>query len=168
MLLDDVDRAIAELADLLTRIEACDPSQAPDGPERTYVHRNALVAQAVGAARRAGLAVGLDRDPTDAERPDVIFVGLPTGQVSWHVPADVIPADLPAWPHGYDGHTHAHKTARIAAYCAGVRNGGQPDALAADGYTITGGIRQDGATVTARGTRAGVGVSDVTSRTGPR
>ncbi|MEV4826439.1 hypothetical protein [Micromonospora sp. NPDC049274] len=49
---------------------------------------------------------GVGHDPTDP-RPVVVYLELPTGQVSWH---------LPAHPAGWDGHSTTAKYARAQAF----------------------------------------------------
>lgn len=82
-----------------------DPSRAGAGPGADYGKRNAAVWTAAGYAAAAGLAVGMDFDPHDPVHPVVLYVELPTGQVSWHLPAHSRP---------YDGHSTAEKYERLA------------------------------------------------------
>lgn len=71
-----------------------------------YDQRNALVYHALLAALACGIPAGIRIDPAESEWP-VVFIELPDGQVSWH---------LPQHPHPWDGHTTAEKHARIEAY----------------------------------------------------
>lgn len=87
----------------------CDPSRPGTEVEETpdnYRLRNAYVYQALGFAAAAGLPCGIDIDGTQPDWP-IVYIGLPTGQVSWHVPV---------YPDDYDGHTTEEKYERIAAY----------------------------------------------------
>ncbi len=95
-------------------IAAIDPSRihgthAPDTATiaARYAHRNALILSALGHAARAGLPAGIGVDPADTTHPIVVYIQLPTGQVSWH---------LPTHPQPFDGHTAQQKYHRIAAY----------------------------------------------------
>ena len=75
-----------------------------------YDERNRLTYLAIGEAAKLGLPVGFRLDPQEPEWP-VVFIELPTGQVSWHVPQH---------PREWDGHTTRQKNERIDAYRAEV------------------------------------------------
>ncbi|MFI6134038.1 hypothetical protein [Micromonospora sp. NPDC051141] len=102
----------ARLAGILAAIAAIDPSRhghtGPDTPEITaaYARRNALIWTALALAQEAGVPAGVGHDPTDP-RPVVVYLELPTGQVSWH---------LPAHPAAWDGHSTTAKYERVAAF----------------------------------------------------
>ncbi|WP_053065427.1 hypothetical protein [Micromonospora sp. RV43] len=110
--LNQVAPARDRLAGVLTEIAALDPSRhghtGPDTPQITaaYARRNALIWTALALAHEAGVPAGVGHDPTDP-RPVVVYLELPTGQVSWH---------LPAHPAGWDGHSTPAKYARVAAF----------------------------------------------------
>lgn len=96
----------------LSVIAQIDPSRraatGPDTPavEALYAHRNTLVLTALALARQAGIPAGIGHDPHDVH-PVVVYLQLPTGQVSWH---------LPAHAAGFDGHSTAAKYQRIYAF----------------------------------------------------
>jgi len=71
-----------------------------------YAARYPLVWQALHLALDAGLAAGVRIDPAEPEWP-VVYINLPTGQVSWH---------MPQHPVAYDGHSTDEKYARVRAY----------------------------------------------------
>jgi hypothetical protein len=96
----------SHLAAILRAIENCDPSQHPELPEAAYAVRNQLVWHALVAANEAGIEAGIGWDERDPH-PVVVYLELPTGQCSWHLPAHPVP---------YDGHTHEQKAGRIKAY----------------------------------------------------
>lgn len=85
------------LAQLLFEIEAADMD---------YPKRYGLVLRAMGAALKAGFDVGIRVDPVDPEWP-VVYIELPDGQVSWHMPQ-----------HGreWDGHDTITKYKRCRAF----------------------------------------------------
>lgn len=86
--------------------------------ERLYAERNACVVAIVRLARNAGHRAGLRVDLEQPEWP-VVSVELPTGQVSWHLPASLIADELPELePHAqsWDGHDSAEKYRRLLAY----------------------------------------------------
>ena len=74
--------------------------------EKDYTTRNALVLHAFTAALAAGYEAGWRCDPQEPEWP-VVYLELPTGQVSWH---------LPQHPRAWDGHTTEQKYERCRAY----------------------------------------------------
>lgn len=73
-----------------------------------YQTRYVLVFQAVPLALQCGYAAGIRIDPAEPEWP-VVYIELPTGQVSWH---------MPQFDPAFDGHTTDEKFARIRAYLA--------------------------------------------------
>lgn len=87
------------LAQLLAEIEASDAD---------YQTRYGLVWRAAGAAAKAGLSVGARLDPSEPDWP-VIYIELPDGQVSWH---------MPKHDREWDGHTTDTKYERCHAYAA--------------------------------------------------
>lgn len=74
--------------------------------EGRYEARNAKVIDALSLAQHLGYQVGVRHDPAEPGWP-VVYIELPTGQVSWH---------LPAHERGWDGHTSDEKYERIRAY----------------------------------------------------
>lgn len=83
-----------------------------------YAIRGALVWRAVALAASMGMPVGvsLDPRPVDPRYPMVVYLELPTGQVSWH---------MPAHPHVWDGHTTPAKFDRIQLWTDGVVTAGR-------------------------------------------
>ena len=71
-----------------------------------YEKRYDLVLDALSQARNAGYAAGIRLDPADPEWP-VVYIELPTGQVSWH---------LPQHPQPWDGHDTPEKYRRCRAF----------------------------------------------------
>ena len=84
-----------------------------------YPVRYGLVLHAMAAAHSAGYRTGIAIDPAEPAWP-VVYIELPTGQVSWHMPA-----------HGdaYDGHTTSEKYFRVQRWIHHVDNerGPNPD-----------------------------------------
>jgi hypothetical protein len=76
--------------------------------DQDYARRYPLVLQAMTAAVQVGYAAGVGLDPNEPDWP-VVYIELPTGQVSWYMPAHPVP---------YDGHSTAEKHQRIADYRA--------------------------------------------------
>lgn len=82
-----------------------------------YAERNQLVAH---LASRYDSAIGID--PNEPDWP-VIYIELPTGQVSWHINRDELPVfDGVPWNHNreveikWDGHTTEEKYGRLNAH----------------------------------------------------
>lgn len=73
----------------------------------TYNVRNDLIWHAIVFARIAGYEVGIRIDPLQPEWP-VVFIELPNGQISWHMPQHV---------HLWDNHTTEQKWERIEEFC---------------------------------------------------
>ncbi len=75
-----------------------------------FAERYELVFACIHAAIQLGYPAGFQLDPNEPGWP-VAFIELPTGQVSWH---------MPAHPNPYDGHSVAEKYARIGDYGSSV------------------------------------------------
>lgn len=75
-----------------------------------YDARYPLVFRAVALALAAGYAAGIRIDQADPEWP-VVYIELPTGSVSWHVPQHPVP---------WDGHTTEEKYRRIREFVGSV------------------------------------------------
>lgn len=106
MQLPTVPRA-KQLAEVLALIAHADGELLQREVDETdYALRNALIWHAAVLAMQQGYAVGIRFDPADPSWP-VIFIELPTGQISWHLPQ-----------HGtvWDGHTRDEKYSRIFAF----------------------------------------------------
>jgi len=81
-----------------------------------YADRNRAACLAALLAHALGLRAGLrDADPQEPGWSKCVFIELPTGQVSWHVPDEELPrfAALPVFEAEWDGHTNEEKTERI-------------------------------------------------------
>jgi len=85
-----------------------------------YEIRERLVWQALDQALKAGLSAGVAFDPGEPNWP-VVYLDLPTGQVSWH---------QPMYGRGWDGHTTDEKYRRIDAYVASQRAWAEAEAAA--------------------------------------
>lgn len=70
-----------------------------------YDRRYGLVLKAIHLAHELGWRAGFGLDPAEPDWP-VAYIELPTGQVSWH---------MPAHPDSWDGHTTEEKFERIRA-----------------------------------------------------
>jgi hypothetical protein len=90
---------------------------------KVYSERNACVAMAVAMARRLGYRVGM-RITIDHNWP-IIFIDLPSGQVSWHVSREdfiaYFPNDMDEYGGVYDGHDTNQKYERLVRYATNSR-----------------------------------------------
>lgn len=105
-LLDELDRSLPHGADDIW-------------PEDVSLRRNILVWQVAFDAINAGLTAGVSEE----ENWPVVYIELPTGQVSWHVPTCERPpgCEVPTKPgYEWDGHTREEKARRISEYLSGV------------------------------------------------
>lgn len=95
-----------------------------------YAERANVVALAVEMARRLGYPIGA---LNDANEPGwvVVYIELPTGQVSWHYSADdflrCFPRGLLAHERAWDSHDTATKYARCAALHTQHGEGGREE-----------------------------------------
>ena len=70
--------------------------------EGNYTARNSLVFKSLIKAQEIGYQAGIRIDPSEPEWP-VVFIELPTGQVSWHIPQHT---------QSWDGHNKEEKYER--------------------------------------------------------
>lgn len=103
--LPDYRQEIAILAETLMEIEKHD---------QDYDIRYSAVLMAMVYAHMVGYKTGIAIDPKEPDWP-VVYIELPTGQVSWH---------MPAHPVAYDGHTTDEKYQRIQTFVSALRKGG--------------------------------------------
>jgi hypothetical protein len=99
--------AIERLVDLLLQIEQNDTN---------YDIRYGLVFAAVHEALQAGYSAGIALDPAQPDWP-LVYIQLPTGQISWH---------MPGFPSPYDGHTTEEKYQRIREFAYYYRGNTDP------------------------------------------
>jgi hypothetical protein len=74
-----------------------------DKHDKDYGVRYGLVLHALHLAHELGMPAGVRIDPGEPEWP-VVYIELPTGQVSWH---------MPEHPIDFDGHDSAMKSQRV-------------------------------------------------------
>jgi hypothetical protein len=85
-----------------------------------YTDRNLLAQLAAQLAERLGYRVWMG---TDSKEPDwpVLFIELPTGQVSYHLPRSEIVIKLEPEAAPWDGHSTDEKWRRIRLYLEQAR-----------------------------------------------
>jgi hypothetical protein len=84
-----------------------------DSMEEAYLDRNQLVQAMAKMAVKLGYNAGIKHDP---EWP-IIYIELPTGQVSWHIPRKELIVELPEYSGVWDNHDLDEKRKRIEEYC---------------------------------------------------
>lgn len=90
--------------------------------EGLYTERAQCVLALARAAKAAGCVVGFRNDPAldevEAARWPVLFLDLPTGQVSWHMAAEDrrSASDIGDYSGEWDRHDTAEKYRRLAAW----------------------------------------------------
>ena len=87
------------LAECLDEIHVCEALES-------YGQRNKLVLVAMTLALDLGMNAGVRIDPKEQEWP-VVFIDLPTGQVSWHIKQ---------YGNEWDGHSTDEKYKRCDEY----------------------------------------------------
>jgi hypothetical protein len=82
-----------------------------------YQDRNLVVQLAAILAQRLGFQVWVGVDKDEPDWP-VIYIDLPTGQVSWHIPQHELIAKLNPSEEKWDGHSPEEKQQRIREFLA--------------------------------------------------
>jgi phosphodiesterase/alkaline phosphatase D-like protein len=85
-------------------------SQTESSPDQAYHDRNLVVQLAAKLAIQCGLKAGIRE--RQGQWP-ILYIDLPTGQVSWHIPADELIPGLPDFPDSWDGHDLKTKRNRL-------------------------------------------------------
>ena len=77
--------------------------------DEAYLDRNLCVQALAKMAQKLGFNTGIKEDP---EWP-VLYIDLPTGQVSWHIREKELLIDLPEYNGKWDGHDLQEKRRRL-------------------------------------------------------
>ena len=85
-------------------------SQTESSPDQAYHDRNLVVQLAAKLAIQCGLKAGIRE--RQGQWP-ILYIDLPTGQVSWHIPKDELIPGLPDFPDSWDGHDLKTKRNRL-------------------------------------------------------
>jgi hypothetical protein len=80
---------------------------AIEANDTNYPARYGLVLRALDLAVQAGLSAGLGVDPKQPDWPIVVYIELPTGQVSWHMRQHLVE---------WDGHDTVEKYRRCREF----------------------------------------------------
>lgn len=104
------------MAELQARLAAARPAETElfkrvlgriEQYDSDYGRRYPLVLTALATAGYLGVPAGVNIDPSEPHWPGVVYIDLPTGQVSWHIPF---------YPYPWDGHSTPEKYERIRRY----------------------------------------------------
>ena len=82
-------------------------------PDEAYLDRNLAVQVLARMAKELHYRVGIKDE--DTEWP-IIYIELPTGQVSWHIPAKELVGDFMETVLQWDGHDVGIKRQRLVDY----------------------------------------------------
>lgn len=119
---NDIDLICKEYASVVLRdvLNAYEDRRVPDqsnSKEEAYIDRNLVVQGFARLVIENGFLVGVKK--TDPEWP-IIYVELPTGQISYHIPAKELVVDLPEFDATWDGHSLEEKRDRLKAFLGGA------------------------------------------------
>lgn len=84
-------------------------------PEEAYFDRNMAVQVLTKMANQLGYNIGIKDDP---EWP-ILYIDLPTGQVSWHIPRNELIGTYPKYTGKWDGHDVEEKRNRLIKFLEG-------------------------------------------------
>jgi len=84
-------------------------------PDEAYFDRNQAVMLAARLASKLGYRVGVAEDK-DEPGWTLLYIDLPTGQVSWHIPDDELIEDWQPYAGVWDGHSVGEKRQRIVDF----------------------------------------------------
>ncbi|MHB1708778.1 MAG: hypothetical protein ACYCT2_04800 [Thermoplasmataceae archaeon] len=88
-------------------------SNFESAPDEAYLDRNLVVQAMAKMALQLGYKVGVRE--RGKEWP-ILYVDLPTGQVSWHIPASELAGGFQDYEGEWDGHDVQEKRGRLRKY----------------------------------------------------
>ena len=86
-----------------------------------YQERNRVVQALAKMAMELGYKVGIKEDPEDYCYV-ILYIDLPTGQVSWHIDTNDLVTEFPTYEGQWDSHDTNEKYARLEKYTSGKGN----------------------------------------------
>ena len=84
-------------------------------PVEAYYDRNQTVMPAAQLAMKLGYTTGVKADATEPGWT-LLYIDLPTGQISWHIPDDEMLGDWQLYAGTWDGHSVEEKRRRIIGF----------------------------------------------------
>ncbi|MCL4341275.1 MAG: hypothetical protein M1431_04170 [Candidatus Thermoplasmatota archaeon] len=106
------DLPVLMLRDALLVIKGKKDVKNQSTPDEAYLDRNLCVQTMAKMALKLGYTTGIK---DDLEWP-ILYIDLPTGQVSWHIPKNEILADFQEYKGKWDGHCVEEKRNRIIKF----------------------------------------------------
>jgi hypothetical protein len=101
-------------------------------PQEAYYDRNQAVMLAAKLAEQLGLNVGVRAD-VDEPGWTLIYIDLPSGQVSWHLPDAELVGWWPEYPSDWDGHSVEEKRRRVINFLQGHHGAEHAPGAASEG-----------------------------------
>ena len=86
-------------------------------PDEAYLDRNLVVQVLARLSHKLGYKVGIKDD----SKWPILYIDLPTGQVSWHIPKKELIGDWPIYEGKWDGHDLGTKRNRLKAYMEALK-----------------------------------------------
>ena len=87
-------------------------------PDEAYLDRNLCVQLMARMAQKLGYNAGIREN---GDWP-ILYIDLPTGQVSWHIPKADITGTFPEYLKGWDGHDVECKRKRLVEFIKNEEN----------------------------------------------
>ncbi|MCL4332906.1 MAG: hypothetical protein M1162_05265 [Candidatus Thermoplasmatota archaeon] len=87
-------------------------------PDEAYLDRNLAVQVLARMAIQLGYKVGVRDRGKDWP---ILYVDLPTGQVSWHLPSSELIGNFPEYDVVWDGHNVEEKRGRLSKFVETLR-----------------------------------------------
>ena len=86
-----------------------------------YQERNRVVQALAKMSMELGYKVGIKGD-TEDDCYVILYIDLPTGQVSWHIDTNDLVTEFPTYEGQWDSHDTNEKYARLEKYTSGKGN----------------------------------------------
>lgn len=96
----------------MASLETNNTTKNESTPDEAYYDRNLCVQVIAEMASRLGYKTGIKDDPEWV----IIYVDLPTGQVSWHIPKKEVVCNIPEYQGKWDGHNLQEKRDRLVKF----------------------------------------------------
>ena len=93
-------------------------TQTESSPDQAYYDRNIVIQLAAKLAIQCGIRAGIREG--QGQWP-ILYIDLPTGQVSWHIPKDELIDGFPEYKGKWDGHDLGTKRNRLKAYMEAMK-----------------------------------------------
>jgi hypothetical protein len=100
-----------------TTLEEAEPQSKNESStlQEAYMDRNLAVQALASLALSMGLTAGVKEDPNN-HGWTLLYIDLPTGQVSWHLPDNEVVWSFPAYTQDWDQHDLLMKQNRVREF----------------------------------------------------